>query len=73
MICSLHHKRGEEVLEFNLSPYHFNQLKFHAYRFGNREIPLVCEGWIKIGKYEYLELNTSHGILLTNNLTYRIK
>lgn len=73
MICSLHHKRGEEVLEFNLNPFYFSKFKYFGYRFNNKEIPLICEGWQKIGEYYYLELNTSHGPLITHSLTYRIK
>jgi len=73
MICSLHHKRGEEVVEFNLNPYLFDKFKYKSYRLKDREISLICEGWSKIGKYYYLELHTSHGILLIHNYTYRLK
>jgi hypothetical protein len=61
------------VLEFNLNPYLFDKFKYKAYRFQGKEIPLISEGWEKIEKYYYKELNTTDGILLIHNFTYRIK
>ena len=73
MICSAHKKRGEEVMEFNLSPHYFKSLQYRTLSFDGRHINIVCEGWKRVEKYYYLEMYTSDGIQLTNTLTYRIK
>jgi hypothetical protein len=71
VICSSHHKRGEEVLEFNLSPHYFKDIKQFTYR--KKIIPIVSEGWTPIGDYYYKELITSVGILFTYDVIYKIK
>jgi len=71
VICSAHHKRGEEVVEFNLSPHYYKNLKNFKYR--GKDIPIVSEGWSTIQDYYYRELRTSEGILLVYDLTYKIK
>ena len=71
MICSRHKLRGEKVMTFNLSPPYYKVLKGFAY--DGEVIPLVCEGWIKIKDYYYLELETTQGFLLVTKLTYTLK
>lgn len=73
IICSAHKKRGEEVQEFNLSPHYYKKLKSKEFNYHGLIIPIVCEGWIKVKDYYYLELETTHGNLLTNQITYRLK
>jgi hypothetical protein len=73
MICSAHRKRGEEVVEFNLSPHYFSHFKKKTLLYNGREINIVSEGWIKVEKYYYRELQTSEGIILTTTITYKIR
>jgi hypothetical protein len=41
--------------------------------YNGREINIVSEGWIKVEKYYYRELQTSEGIILTTTITYKIR
>lgn len=73
MICSAHQKRGEEVVEFNLSPSSMKAEKITYFLYNKKVIPVVSEGWNRIGGYYYKEYSTSEGIILSPSLTYRIK
>lgn len=73
MICSSHQKRGEQVLEFNLSPHYFKDLTKDIVRCGKQEIPIVSKNWKQIEGYYYCELITSEGIKMVTNLTYTIR
>lgn len=72
-ICSAHQKRGEEVLEFNLNPHSMKNEKLTYFLFNKKIIPIVSEGWTRVGAYYYKELNTSEGIILISTLAYRKK
>jgi hypothetical protein len=41
--------------------------------YDGRHIPIVCEGWNRIEKLYYKELETTEGKLLTTTLTYKLK
>lgn len=73
LICSAHHKRGDQVKEFNLSPFLFQKLtKFHiAYR--NYTVNLISEGWFEVEGVYYLELNTSQGIVYVTDYIYTLR
>ena len=73
MICSAHQKRGEEVVEFNLNPRSFKKGTLTYFSYKNKVIPIVSEGWSKIGDYYYKEYTTTEGIVLTQTLSYKIK
>ena len=73
MICSSHHKRGEQVLEFNLSPHYFKELKKDTIRYADNQIPIVSKNWKQIENYYYCELITSEGLKMVTNLTYTIR
>ena len=73
MICSSHQKRGEQVLEFNLSPHYFKDLKKNTIRYGGEEILIVSKNWKQIENYYYCELITSEGIKIVTNLTYTLR
>lgn len=72
MICSAHHKRGEQVKEFNLSPLFFNKLKKKEFIYRNRLIPIISDSWQLIDYFYCRELKTSEGILYIKDLTYTI-
>ncbi len=72
MICSAHKKRGEQVKEFNLSPHYFKYLKKFTITYDGREIPIICEGWKRVEKFYYLEMETTHGLQIANTLVYRL-
>jgi len=65
--------RGEEVLEFNLSPYYFKELKNGYFTYNNIQILVYSTGWNKIKDYYYLEIQTPEGIVMCHSLTYKIK
>ena len=73
MICSLHKKRGEEVQEFNLSPHFYEKMVKKVLIYNDKQIDLVCEGWLKIEKYFYIELKTAQGIIYTTNYIYKLR
>lgn len=72
MICSAHKKRGEEVLEFNLSPHYFKDLNNKTFNDYGRPISIISQGWKTIDDFYYYELITSEGIKFITNLTYTI-
>lgn len=41
--------------------------------YNDKEIDLVCEGWLKIEKYFYIELKTAQGIIYTTNYIYKLR
>jgi hypothetical protein len=41
--------------------------------YNKKSIPIVSEGWNKIGGYYYRELNTSEGIIFTNSISYKLR
>ena len=51
MICSSHHKRGEEVMEFNLSPHYYKEFLKKEMLYNHKPIPVISEGWVRIGDY----------------------
>jgi hypothetical protein len=65
--------RGEEVLEFNLSPYYFKTFKNPYFTYNTNKIPIISEGWHKIKNYYYLESETAQGIVLSHKLIYRLR
>ena len=73
MICSSHLKRGEEVMEFNLSPHYYKEFDKKEIVYKNKPISIVCEGWIRIGDFYYLELYTANGINLITAVTYKLR
>ena len=73
MICSAHKKRGEEVVEFNLNPHSFKKTKLTFFSYDKKIIPIVSEGWEKIGVYYYKEYTTTEGVVYSSTLTYRLK
>lgn len=73
MICSCHRKRGEEVMEFNLSPHYYKDFDKKEFVQNNKAIPIVCDGWNRIGDYYHLELNTAMGFTHVTALTYKLR
>jgi hypothetical protein len=73
MICLAHHKRGEEVSEFNLSPHYFNEFKKHEMLYNKKLIPVVSEGWTRIGEFYYLELSTTVGVNHITSIAYKLR
>ncbi|NBP70490.1 MAG: hypothetical protein EBU52_17365 [Cytophagia bacterium] len=73
LICLAHQKRGEEVVEFNLTPHYFNNYNREDVVFNNKSIPVISEGWNRIGDFYYLELITTNGIQFVTSLSYRLK
>jgi hypothetical protein len=47
--------------------------KLTYFLFNKKIIPIVSEGWTRVGAYYYKELNTSEGIILISTLAYRKK
>jgi hypothetical protein len=47
--------------------------KLTYFLFNKKIIPIVSEGWNRVGAYYYKELNTSEGIILISTLAYRKK
>jgi hypothetical protein len=72
LICSAHHKRGEKVREFNLSPFLYNKTQKKTVRYRDYEVNLISKGWIDVDGVFYLELNTSEGILYITDYTYSL-
>lgn len=72
-ICSAHHKRGEEVVEFNLSPIDYEKYKHIDFTYRGKKITFVSDHWVKIDKHYYREINSSEGYIYISTLTYRLK
>lgn len=73
MICSSHHKRGEEVMEFNLSPHYYKEFLKKELLYNHKPIPVISEGWVRIGDYYYLEMYTAEGVNLITTITYKLR
>jgi hypothetical protein len=73
MICSSHHKRGEEVMEFNLSPHYYKEFLKKELLYNHKPIPVISEGWVRIGDYYYLEMYTADGVNLITTITYKLR
>jgi len=71
-ICSVHYQRGEQILEFNISP-DAKKIVGDSYWYRGTSIPIVSENWIKLGDFYYKKLQTSEGVMYTKNILYRLK
>jgi hypothetical protein len=59
-------------MEFNLNPYSMKNEKLTYFNYNKRVIPIVCEGWNRIGNFYYREYTTSEGVIMVSTLIYKL-
>lgn len=57
---------------FNVSPHFFKQVK-KDYVYNGKTIPIVCENWIKIKDFYYIEIDAKEGIICGTQLIYKLR
>lgn len=70
MICSLHHKRGEQVREFNLAPDIYDKFRKKRILFREKYFDLVSENWENVDGVYIMRLKTSIGIISIRHYYY---
>jgi hypothetical protein len=72
MACAAHRKKGEKVVEINVNPLLYSKYKIKSITYDNEVIPIISSGWKETEGYHYKELQTSEGVLIIREMTYRI-
>lgn len=76
VICSAHHKRGEKIKYFNMSPPVYETVtkikKENLFTYRDQVIPIVCEGWQSIEGVWFHPFTTTEGNIISIEMTYAI-
>lgn len=72
MACAAHKKKGERVVEINVNPLLYSKYRVKSITYDNKLIPIISSGWKETEGYYYKELQTSEGVLIIREMTYRI-